>query len=232
MKVKFTTNYSQFNLSALNRTVRKDSTAYKKLKENIQNRGKIIQPSIVSADSMIVLDGQHRLAIAQELKMPYPYIVHDDLSVDDCLTVNSDTNVWKVQDYLTFGVKSGNPHYLRFLDTMSEFNVSASLLMVVLTNNESTRALKDKTLRYTEADADRVRPMLKRLDKIRRIQGGRFNVVLKKVRTVKALLALMSQSGYRQGRFLEGLKQVDHIPSFNRSEDALSFFEEILYEAA
>ena len=95
-----TTNYGMFKFSNRNRPI---NQAHKEtLTQSIQEKCLIEDFPIVVDVHMNILDGQHRLAVCQELGLPVSYIISPNATVDDIAKINNTQRNWRMGDYLRY----------------------------------------------------------------------------------------------------------------------------------
>lgn len=111
VEVYETSDYGLFDLVPGNRKVVRDHTLT--LKRAIEKRNLLhLYPIIVSPEGK-VLDGQHRLAAARELKVPLFYVVSENgTDIMDIALTNHASKHWTREDYLTYWCEKGKEHYV------------------------------------------------------------------------------------------------------------------------
>jgi disulfide oxidoreductase YuzD len=109
--IQATTNYERFKLFASNREV--DRKHLLRLMESIRNKNLLyLFPIVVNRDKEIV-DGQHRLQAAKELKVPVYFIIDNNVTKADIAMVNNNRKGWVAKDYIKFYVQEGYEAYER-----------------------------------------------------------------------------------------------------------------------
>lgn len=104
-----TTDYSQFGIVESNRPV--DKNHVKKLKEVIKKRNLLSLNPILVNNKLEVIDGQHRLQAACELKLPIFYVISGSITQDDIATLNTNKKNWGLLDYVNYHAKNGKNAY-------------------------------------------------------------------------------------------------------------------------
>jgi hypothetical protein len=104
-----TTNYAKFGIVETNRPV--DKNHVKKLKEVIKKRNLLSLNPILVNDKYEVIDGQHRLQAACELKLPIFYVVSKSITQDDIATLNTNKKNWGLLDYINYHSKNSKNAY-------------------------------------------------------------------------------------------------------------------------
>src|SRR5581483_8857706 len=82
-------------------------------------------------------DGQHRFYISKKLKRPVYYIIApEERKLVDIAKINSNTEKWKVKDFIHCYVQQGNEHYVKLHEFMTVYELSATLVMKLLGDGE------------------------------------------------------------------------------------------------
>lgn len=92
---------------------------------------------ILVNEKMEVIDGQHRLAAAQEAGVEVFYIIHKSLDINDVQDLNSGTRHWGLMDYALSYKELGKLDYAIFVDMVQKYNVSHNVVLMVLSNEKS-----------------------------------------------------------------------------------------------
>lgn len=130
--IKSTKNYRMFKIVDENRPLNIDR--HKKLRYSMQKYGflKSFPVACIQNGSkhVTVKDGQHRIAIAEELGLPVYYYVDD---VDfDVAEVNCTAKVWSIRDYCEKYAANGNKHYQEALEFADQYKLPLSKAMTLL----------------------------------------------------------------------------------------------------
>lgn len=98
-KIHYTTDYGRFKFLKGNRDINEGKVD--KIKEVIQAGIDVLKyaPIIVN-ESMEIIDGQHRYAVARELKGNVYYVIHKDADLSIVPTINSNHTKWRNVDFL------------------------------------------------------------------------------------------------------------------------------------
>lgn len=106
-----TANHEIFRLDPSNRKISQDKLD--RMYTAIEARNLLhLFPIVVSRD-LTVIDGQHRLKVAQALGTPIYYIVSDQMRIEDASLINTNIDRWKAEDWLDHWCSRGMPEYLR-----------------------------------------------------------------------------------------------------------------------
>lgn len=123
-KIFKTSDYSRFNLSDFNR----NAIVRQKLLENIKQTDlTMYNPILVDKDGVII-DGQHRYLICQELGLPIYYIIGKKATIDDAAHINQASKNWHVGDFIEREAKKGNLEYIRLIQLAEQYNAPISAL--------------------------------------------------------------------------------------------------------
>ncbi len=98
-RIFFTTDYGRFKFLKGNRDINPGKVD--KIKEVIQSGIDVLKyaPIIVN-EAMEIIDGQHRYAVARELKGNVYYVIHKDADLSIVPTINSNHTKWRNIDFL------------------------------------------------------------------------------------------------------------------------------------
>lgn len=220
-----TKNYRLFKISEENRTL--DLAKHKKLKRSMERYGFIKSFPVVcvrdKSRGLVVKDGQHRLAIAEELGLPIHYIVE---TVDfDVAVVNSTAKIWTVRDYAQKFASNGSQSYVEGLELAERFDlplsISFSLLAGTTTFGNITNAFHSgdfevKDREWAQSVASLYSAMVAKSHHI------------KSVRFLAACMAVCRVDGLDTGRLLKGADRCrDRLVSYSNRDAYLGMLEEI-----
>nr|MDA3821381.1 hypothetical protein [Bacteroidales bacterium] len=113
-----------------------------------------VNPILVTGE-MKVIDGQHRLAAAETLKVPIYYLVAEDLEPKDISKLNSNQKNWVMMDYINFyAVEKVHEFqvFSRFAVKHSEFRISGLLSIINEDTMRNTKAIKAGELNVFDID--------------------------------------------------------------------------------
>lgn len=138
-----TSNYSLFDRSEDNRPL--DVDGHAKLLASMQKHGflKSFPLSVFKGKRgvLVVMDGQHRLAVAQSLGIPVYYVIEDEPF--DVAELNATVKAWRVKDYAQKHAANGNADYEEGLRFAAEHKVAASLAFSLLGGAVNYSSVKD-----------------------------------------------------------------------------------------
>ncbi len=137
---KSTTNYSMFKKADGNRHI--DLTNLKKVINSIKMRNLLHMQPIVVNSRLEVLDGQHRLAAAEQLNVPIFYDVHEDCSVKDIPALNIQ-KAWSKEDVLNFFSSQGLDDYSQLNRYIKAHNIPFSLGLALFNPSKKSESNKN-----------------------------------------------------------------------------------------
>jgi len=115
-QIESTMNYAQFTFDKSNRLL--DPRKLEKLTKSIERVNLLeLYPIIVRADG-VVLDGQHRLKVAERLGLLIYYIIADTMTIEDVAAIAGTPTAWKKTDFLNHWCAQGIEDYI-FLRELS-----------------------------------------------------------------------------------------------------------------
>lgn len=129
-KIYKTTNYDQFIINEANRPIK--DRRVRQLAEAIEKKNLLDEYPIDVTDRMEVMDGQHRLAAAELLKLPI-YYRFTELTIVDTREAGRLREKWGLGDYLHHYCKLQHPEYIKlqeFLDKYPFVSVPQALAWV------------------------------------------------------------------------------------------------------
>lgn len=160
-----TNEYDKFKFLSFNRKMTLNS-----LLESIILDDNLLKynPIIVTKD-FEVLDGQHRLSICKENKLPIYYIINTEHKSTVVQKLNIASKLWKLDDHLHFFVEQGIESYVIFerLSKIAKINPSC-LIQVLGQGNTTTSTRRFKSgefkLRYDEKSCAEMLERYKEID--------------------------------------------------------------------
>lgn len=130
MKVEQTTEYDRFKTVSGNRNIQFNHL--KRLVMSIQEKNLLHAVPLIVNENFEIIDGQHRLAAARQLKVPVYYIQIEGLGISDIQRLNTYMRNWISDDYLDSYVRAKNPEYIKLKDFRKKFNLKHSAAMEIL----------------------------------------------------------------------------------------------------
>jgi len=83
---------------------------------------KQLQVPLIVNELYQVIDGQHRLEVCRELKLPTTFIVVDGYTLEDVQRVNSISRQWNIDDCVDSYCNLGNENYIKYRDFKNKYN--------------------------------------------------------------------------------------------------------------
>lgn len=134
-----TTDYSIFKQITSNREV--DPKHVKRLVAAINKRNLLHANPIKVNSDLAIVDGQHRLAAAEELGVPIYYEI-SDLSREDISMLNSNQKNWSAMNYIDFYTIEKREAYCKISSLISTYSDIAISALLALSNGEGRRSLQ------------------------------------------------------------------------------------------
>lgn len=116
-----TTDYSIFKKFPGNRPI--DNTNLKKIKNSIGMHNMLEFRPLQVNERMEVIDGQHRLEVAKELRLEVYYTIQKNSAPIDVVLLNNAQKDWSVADYINFYAAQGKPAYIKLLEICKTMDV-------------------------------------------------------------------------------------------------------------
>lgn len=143
-KIQATKNYRLFTRSADNRET--DIGKHSKLKVSMQKYGFIRAFPLVchknESGQLVIKDGQHRLAVAEELGLTV-YWVQEEIDFDIAL-VNCTAKVWQLRDYAATFANKGLKSYQQAIDFAAINRVPLGTAVALLSGVTTFSAVQEK----------------------------------------------------------------------------------------
>ena len=117
--IQSTTDYSKFKIDPTNRTINQDHLD--RLYDAINKKNLLREFPILVRPDGTVLDGQHRLKVAESLGVPLFYIVTDDMTTEDVPSTNALVSKWKAQDWLDVWCAKKEPNYIALAGFLRQY---------------------------------------------------------------------------------------------------------------
>jgi len=127
-----TTNYSIFSYFPDNRKI--TGSKIKRLINSINKIGYIEGMAILVDEQFRVIDGQHRLEACKMLNIPVPYVI-DDSKIDyhdKMILLNSNQDVWRLQDYVKTWAMRGIECYNELIEFENKYHFGTSNNIIIV----------------------------------------------------------------------------------------------------
>lgn len=139
-----TSNYRLFSYTNENRPVKLNGAKRKLLRRSLQAYGWLpAYPMLCAREGgkIVVKDGQHRLALAEELGIPVLYVIDNTpIKIEE---INNAQTGWVVGDYAGSFAARGNQNYVELLDFARRHCLPISTCVGLLGNQVVERNLMD-----------------------------------------------------------------------------------------
>lgn len=126
-----TKNYDMFKDVEGNRVL--DGTHLSNLEGSIRERNWLAnEPGIVN-ENFELIDGQHRLAVAEKLDEWFYFTIAGGANDQDVILLNTSSQTWKVENYLDYYVAKGKKDYIELKKFMEKHNITLGNAGALLT---------------------------------------------------------------------------------------------------
>lgn len=224
-RISVTKNYRLFGRSDDNRPL--DLKKHRKLESSMKRYGFLASYPIIcyrAADkTLVVKDGQHRLAFAETLGLPVYYVVDD--ADFDVAAVNKAITTWKLADYALKHAANGLDAYQEGLDFAAQYKLPLGTAFALLAGTTSytnvsnafvdgTFTVKDRT--WADAVASIYAPLVEMAPSVR---GARF---------VEACMAVCRVEEFEPNRLIQNARRCrEKLVSYSTKDAYLDALEEI-----
>lgn len=174
-----TDDYSMFKKLEGNRDVEKTG----KLKKSMKKNGFLNCPAVVN-EELEVIDGQNRIFVAEELKIPVKFCIQPMVGIEETKELNSGQKNWSTLNYLHSNA-IGNNNYARFEQLHNMFGYSPDIIYASMganiTGGGVTGIIRSGGLKCTEEQYEEATKTLKYLTmfnelvKNSKIKGSKSN---------------------------------------------------------
>ena len=166
-----TAEYDKVNKLLGNRIV--NSKNVKDKKKLLEKEGfKSTNPVIVNINGEII-DGQHRRQAAEELEIPYKFIIDPSLteknSLKTTIELNNSNKPWGVNDYVNAYCEIGNKNYIKLKELSEELELNITRTLMLYTGSKPSAIYNNSTIFkgkfvYDEKKAKEARKIKNELD--------------------------------------------------------------------
>lgn len=224
-KIRTTKDYGLFRKNAENRPIHIDK--HKKLVETMKKYGFLEYfPIVVIRDTdgnLIIKDGQHRHAIAEQLKLPVHFV---EATVDfDIAEINSTSKVWGLRDYAEKFAENGKEAYrigLEFVNTHGiQVGVAFSLLAGTTSFGNTSESFYAGTFKIKDLEwANQVASIYK--------QMVAMSPLIKNSRFLEACMACCRVPEFKPERLIRGAERCrEKLVSLSTREAYLDMMESV-----
>ena len=219
-----TKNYRLFRLSDENRVL--DPDKHRKLRDTMREYGFLQSFPIVcvrdSKKQLVVKDGQHRLAIAEELGLTVHYVIE---TVNfDVAKINCTSKVWAARDYAEKYAAHGNKDYIEGLALCDDYKLPIGIGFGLLAGTVSFTNVQD--------DFQQGKSCVKDRDYALAVASlytamGELSSDLKNVRFLQACMAVCRVQGFDASRLISGAKKRrEKLVSYSTRDAYLEMIED------
>src|SRR5690606_32281431 len=118
-KILQTTDYGQFKIKKGNREINRGTV--NRLMKAISKKNMLSANPIIVNSKLEVIDGQHRLAAAQQLGVPINYVIFNPASLEEIQMLNVNMKPWSSLDFLQSYIAVGKKEYKDFKDFYEKY---------------------------------------------------------------------------------------------------------------
>lgn len=131
-----TTDYDRFKKLEGNRDLNKGLLV--QVHESVENDGNYLQHNhIIVNEKWEVIDGQHRLKVAEEAEKEIYYTIAPGFGLREAQILNSRKRQWTGRDFLRSYIYSGNKNYQELSEIMIEYHFSIAICVKALAKDIS-----------------------------------------------------------------------------------------------
>lgn len=206
-KIQYTEDLGVFKRVAENRVIKRPHV--EELKSSIKEKNLLPFHPIVVNEKMEVIDGQHRLIAAEELRIGIYYVVGKGLGLDDIKILNVNARRWTLDDYLHAYVQRGNEEYKRYEKFKNQYRFSHSTVIMLLKNSHKRRGAAEREFKNGTFKIESLEQAKKWASMIQDL--GEFYRRYHQRGFVLASLQMFEQEDYDHEEMLSILKEVPHI---------------------
>jgi len=129
IKIEQTTNYGKFKTIRGNREINRVHLS--KLEKSVADNNMLEANPIIVNERMYILDGQHRLLVAEKLGIPIYYVVVPSGGMPEVQRLNSNVRNWTMQNFLDSYVERGNENYIKLKEFMDRTGLAIGLAVLL-----------------------------------------------------------------------------------------------------
>lgn len=224
-KLTATKNYRMFERSPENRKL--TLKEHKKLYRSMKKYGFLACFPIAcfrdASGKLIVKDGQHRLAAAEELGLTVHYVVID---IDfDVAEINDTPKTWKIRDYADKFAANGIESYRDGLEFASTFRLPVGVAFAILSGTTNFTNIIDTFKAGTFRVKDR-----SYAERVAALYAALFDLAphIKNTRLIEACMCVCRVDGFDASRLVSGARQCrEKLISYSTRDGYLAMLEEI-----
>jgi len=219
MQVKETKNYSMFSTIEGNRP--KNDLHLKRLRKSMEQE-LLISPIIVNEHHQVI-DGQHRLQVSKELKLPLRYIVATGYGLSEVHRLNQNSKNWTMVEFIDGYADMGYKEYIYLRDFLerTELNLSSALALLGSDNTSRTKEIKNGT--WEAVHIDRAETIANWVNIIKQYHNGGTRQIF-----VRALIRLYKNENFEFSHLIGkiALQPASLVPCLN-TDQYMTLIEDI-----
>ena len=219
MQVKETKNYSMFTTIGGNRPL--NELHLNRLKKSMEEE-LLISPIIVN-EKHEVIDGQHRLRISSELKLPLRYIVAEGYGLNEVHRLNQNSKNWTMTEFIDGYADMGIKEYIYLKDFLdrTDLNISSALALLSSDTGKNINDIKNGT--WKAVHQERAETIADWVNIIKQYHNGATRQVF-----VRALIKLYNNENFEFSHLIGkiALQPTSLVPCVN-TEQYLTLLEDI-----
>lgn len=138
-EIQVTKNYKMFKFIGGNRIL--ENIDLRSIRRSIEQENLLDINPITVNEKYEVIDGQRRLLVAQEKKLPIFYIIKPGLTLKHVVITNTATKIWNMEDYLHLFIEQGNKDYKTLKEFSQRYKISLSNSLAILSIGRFTNLI-------------------------------------------------------------------------------------------
>lgn len=158
-----TIDYSIFGEIPSNREI--DQRHVNKLKKAIEEKNLLHLNPIIVDERSRVIEGQHRLEAAKQLKLPIYYITDGNVNKSDIAALNTNKKNWAIQDYINFHCVEKRPGFntlAKFITNHPNIPISSVVQLLSPASRRNMEEIKNGFVDVSNLDmAEKIAAFLK-----------------------------------------------------------------------
>lgn len=213
MQILKTNDYSLFKSIMANREI--DEKHVNRLAKSIARKNLLyIRPLIVN-EKMQIIDGQHRLAAAKQIKATVHYIKVDGLTKSDISVINTAQKNWTRSDFINFYAMDGNAAYKQLAAFIDKYYWLSPSVIIAISCDGRLHELKEGKIKIKDAKAsERTFQWLRELE-------ARFEFVPESRCSLTLARLLTSEEKYKK------FSKLANSANFRQSTESLEYGRQI-----
>jgi len=125
MSIEKTKDYSKFSTLKGNRELKK--FLINKIERSIMEGNMLHSNPIIVNEKFEVIDGQHRLAVAERNELDIYYIIVPGITLNETVALNTASSGWGVRDYINSYASRGNKNYRLLQEFCERYHIAPTV---------------------------------------------------------------------------------------------------------